>query len=416
MERIRKNTSEFALEENIRRFFHKFHDLDFDDSHKGNCCPDIVLKYGEMPIAIIEVKQSIISKDIQEQIRYRFKSYNIYYTSVCFLIVKINNEYWYYDSCKEDFKNEDINTLLAILLKDIYKHANNGDSFIKDFCKKVNNLKKFEKYKNILHKYLEHGKLLTFGSRAFFNEETEINFMKDLLKSEETTKTELCRYTSTRNFIITEKNGRFWLNDIAAMNDALETKALEQYPNLKYEASTVGSHVYKGFIMCFSRDSTDKLMNWNMYGDSGKGVCYSIKDIRNAKDFYFAPIVYVTKGKKHTILSFLDYLSGLSIGNSIHFHLRLWHIWKYFFKYDYYEGEKEERLLYVTIKQGKEDWSEKYGISHHVEIKRDEMPFKIKSVIMGPHCAKPIETKKILEEYTKHKYVIRKSSIKGYRG
>lgn len=408
------------IEKEIEKFLTNFSDIQLDYSYKnrGPCYPDFVIRYGGNIIAVIEVKVREAQKDVKTQIKENFNSYRNIFSSICFYIANINNEYWYYDDNKDDFVNKDIFILLDEIITAIYEYADNGDSFISDFCSKVNSLKTSPKYKTILKKHLTSGNLLTYGDRIFFREESEVCFMKELLNSEKNTYTELCKYTTANAFYQTIKTGKFRLNDIAVMNDALETKVVEKYSYLKSEVSTMSSYIHQGFILCFSRDSTDKLMNWEMYGDKGKGVCYIIKNVTEVDKFYFAPIVYVKKGTKHPILSFLNDLSGLTIGNSCHFHLRLWHIWKFFFKYNYYEGENEERLLYVTKKHEnpeiKEEWSEKYGITHYVE--KEIVPFKIKKAILGPLCVNSQDTKKLFEKIINNSYPIKSSVIIGYKG
>ena len=419
MERMPKNANGKDLENRIKDFFKTFSDIRLDNSYRNSRSlnPDFIVLYGEKPIAIIEVKALKTRKNIQKTIKDCFNLYRTINKSVYFLIVNVNNEYWYYDSIRECFNSEDIYTLLDLLLNAIYTHADNGDYLIKAFRMKAQNLQHYEKYKTLLHKYLKEDNLLTFGNRVFFHEEKEISFMKELLDSEISKYKCLCKYTKANSFYKTIKSCKFRLYDIAAMNDALETKVIEKYRHLKPEVSTMGSFVHQGFIMCFSQDSTDKLMNWKMYGDNGKGVCYVIKEKANTGNFYFAPVVYVNKRTQHPILLFLNELSELSIGSSQHFHLRLWHIWKYFFKYDYYEGEKEKRLLYIAKKGNqeiKEDWSEEYGITHYIE--KDNVPFKIKEVILGPRCANPVNVKESFKLITNNSYPIKPSVIVGYKG
>ena len=113
MERMPKNANGKDLENRIKDFFKTFSDIRLDNSYRNSRSlnPDFIVLYGEKPIAIIEVKALKTRKNIQKTIKDCFNLYRTINKSVYFLIVNVNNEYWYYDSIRECFNSEDIYTL-----------------------------------------------------------------------------------------------------------------------------------------------------------------------------------------------------------------------------------------------------------------------------------------------------------------
>lgn len=405
-------------------------------------CVDIIIEFGGKPFAIVELKGRGKTADCQKQLE-RYQS--VFKDLYCY-IAYIDDQYYIFNS-KENFQLSpmsltevliklvstiDDNAVIAKELKPILIEA--IEKTIKS-PKSTSESKAIENtllYKKELISCIKVGNIMRHGSYLYLEQEDEIKFMNNVLWGIEKP-TQFCRYTSAWGFYQSLKNKTFRIHSVYSMNDVLETKALDIFPLLKDERRTVSDRLYQGYIMCFSDMARkEKLLNWYMYGSKTKGVCFTInmkKDYwKNDNDnfFMFAPVLYIPKdmndkrGKGMLLLSFLNDLLEMKIhdhdGNIYKFKIRLWHFWKYFFKYDFYEEEKEVRLVYIVKDNPIIEWEDNTKPPfQYISRGIDEMPFILHECIVGCNCGDPDLVKSILGSIANDRMNVNLSKIEGFR-
>ena len=376
---------------------------------------DIVIKYGGKPIACAEFKTKENSAHITKHIETILK-----YSEIRFFFAVVNDSYKYYESSSGNLVDMNEDEILEMLLNSVNNNSELCNELRIPFLKLIcDNKHQWGKYGNILSDYINKGELKRYGNHVFFDDVQEKNFFRELLltTSKGTMPKVLCRYTSAKSFYLSLKNG-FRISSVEAMNDEFETKVIDNYPNLQSVKTELSDYLYQGFIMSFSKiGRKDKLLQWYMYGDQAKGVCFIVEP-KDKVEVLWAPVVYIPKKKDTntpTLLDFLNQLLGLKIDNTYSFKFRFWHYWKYFFKYDFYKEEEEVRLLVIQKEKGSTDWSEGFDMPYHYILKkRDEMLFDIKKVIFGPKCSKK-NLKNAISEALDKNIDITASEIIGYR-
>lgn len=387
--------------------------------------PDIVIEYGQVPFAVIEL--STENEACEQHICNQFKRYQQNTSILCY-IAKIGDVFYYYSDIERqlfELSFEDVLKKLMRALKDGERNADNLKQALEDKICSINP----QKYNNYYKMFLEHlkkGSLMRHGNMLFLSRETEIDFMISILENEARNSTKetsgLCRYTSAKGFFLSLKSNSFRLNSIETMNDAFETKVIDDFEKLKNTKHSINEALYNGYVMCFSDISReDKLFNWYMYGSQGEGVCFSISRRNIApKEYYyvFAPVVYVHKrGNKIEcgLLEFLNEMMDMKIDKKT-FKLRLWHYWKYFFKLDFYDEEIETRLVCITDEIAKSDWNSFYNVPYKfIERKIVDLPFEIVRLTLGPKFCNSEMIKEYVTQQLKN-INVRSSYISGFRG
>lgn len=376
---------------------------------------DIVLKYGGKPVACVEVKTKENDNNLRNHLKAIFD-----YTGMYFCFAVVNETYKYYNPSSGNLVDKNEDEILTMLLDSVKNNAISCNELKDSFLKLVSTKLQWEKYGQIFSEFIDKAELKRCGSNVFFDDIHEKEFFRELLLTETNGKMPevLCRYTSAKSFYLSLQR-EFRISSIEAMNDELETKLLDDYPCLKSVKTELSDYLYNGFILSFSEiERKDKLLQWYMYGDHAKGICFSVKP-KIDKDFFWAPVVYISQNqesKEITILDFLNELLGQKIEDKYSFKLRFMHYWKYFFKYDFYKDEKEVRLLIIQKERGSTDWSEEYNMPYHyISKNRIEMPFEIKGVLFGPRCQNSDKLQNYISEVLGNSIEISHSVIMGYR-
>ena len=380
---------------------------------------DIVVCYYNQPVAIGEIKKQ---KKPDQEIKADLKRQLDYYRSgnnVMFYFSIIGNNLYSYNPEEDELIDKSEKEVFEMLIDTVHKQSEVCDELVENICNSIKKDDKSKHYQEKLINYIKKGSLRKIGNTIFLDEKLEKELMHELLWMKvDRTEKRFCRYTSATSFCLSLKNC-FRFNDVEVMNDELETKVIDEYPNLNLARHDLTNYVYNGFIMCFSKMSRfDKLFNWYMYGDRAKGVCFAIKAKEQMGDgYFFAPVTYISKNDKGiNLLSFLNDLMDLKIDEKYKFVLRFWHYWKFFFKYDYYKEEDEVRLLIMQKEEGETEWSEELNMPYHfISKKLDELPFRITDVVLGPKRGNPDNLKSYIKEDTNISCTIIESEIKGYR-
>ena len=376
---------------------------------------DIVVKYGGIPVACVEVKTKENDNNLRNHLKAIFD-----YTGMYFCFAVVNETYKYYNPSSGNLVDKNEDEILTMLLDSVKDNAISCNELKDSFLKLVSTKPQWEKYGQIFSEFIDKAELKRCGSNVFFDDIHEKEFFRELLLTEANGKMPevLCRYTSAKSFYLSLKN-EFRISSVEVMNDEFETKAIDDYSNLKIVKTELLDYLYNGFILAFSKiERKDKLLQWYMYGDQAKGVCFTIEP-KNDKDVFWAPVVYVPKKPEthdQTLLNFLNELLGVKIDNQYSFKLRYWHYWKYFFKYDFYQEEEEVRMLIIQKDKGSTDWSQEFRTPYHyISRKREDMPFVIKSVMFGPRHHNTDIFQNYISEGLGNSIEISHSVIIGYR-
>lgn len=377
---------------------------------------DIVIKYGGKPVACIELKTKegdfVCLKNHVETI--------LKYSGIRFCFAVVNDSYRYYDQSlgKLIDKNED--DILYMLLDEVNHNAVKCNELKKPFSKLIEKRSDWGEYGKILLKYIDKGELKKCGKYVFLEEADEKNFFRELLLTTTNGRMPelLCRYTSAKSFYLCLQNG-FRISSVEVMNDELETKVIDEYPNLQSVQTELSDYLFNGFLLSFSKiERKDKLLQWYMYGDQAKGVCFTVGP-KNDKDVLWAPVVYIPKKQETkglTLLDFLNELLSMEIDGQYLFKLRYWHYWKYFFKYDFYQEEEEVRMLIIQRDNGSVDWSEEFKMPYYyLSKKREELPFEIKGVMFGPRYHNTDNFQDYISRVLGNSMELIHSEIVGYR-
>ena len=376
---------------------------------------DIIIKYGGNPVACVELKTKEDVAHLKNQVEIIQK-----YSEIRFCFAVVNDTYKYYNQSSRNLVDKNEDEILTMILDSVKDNAISCNELKDTFLKLVSTKPQWEKYGQIFSEFIDKGELKRCGSNVFFDDIHEKEFFRKLLLTETNgiMPEVLCRYTSAKSFYLSLKN-EFRISSVEVMNDEFETKVIDKYPNLLSVKTELSDYLYNGFILSFSKiERKDKLLQWYMYGDQAKGICFTIEP-KNDKDVFWAPVVYVPKKFEtngQTLLNFLNELLGVKIDNQYSFKLRYWHYWKYFFKYDFYQDEEEVRMLIIQKDKGSTDWSEEFKMPYHyISRKREDMPFDIKSVMFGPRCQNTDNLQNYVSEVLGNTVEITHSEIIGYR-
>ena len=376
---------------------------------------DIIIKYGGKPVACVELKTKEDVAHLKNQVEIIQK-----YSEIRFCFAVVNDTYKYYNQSSRNLVDKNEDEILTMILDSVKDNAISCNELKDTFLKLVSTKPQWEKYGQIFSEFIDKGELKRCGSNVFFDDIHEKEFFRKLLLTETNgiMPEVLCRYTSAKSFYLSLKN-EFRISSVEVMNDEFETKVIDKYPNLLSVKTELSDYLYNGFILSFSKiERKDKLLQWYMYGDQAKGICFTIEP-KNDKDVFWAPVVYVPKKFEtngQTLLNFLNELLGIKIDNQYSFKLRYWHYWKYFFKYDFYQDEEEVRMLIIQKDKGSTDWSEEFKMPYHyISRKREDMPFDIKSVMFGPRCQNTDNLQNYVSEVLGNTVEITHSEIIGYR-
>ena len=443
--------TEKELEKKVVESFSRFNDIKvvleptsniyswLSRERKKGLQPDVVIEYGEKPFAVIEINRNN-SNNLEHYIYKQFTAYQEQVSKLirCY-ILKIDDSFYYYGVKDKKLSPLSYTEVIKKLIEALGKGEENASdktelliSSIEKCVKEIitsENERDINNYKDLFKKKLEKGKLMKHGNILFLERQTEIKLMRSLLENESPNENgeTLCRYTSAKGLFESLKSNTFRLNSIESMNDAYETRVIDAYDKLKDTKNSINESLFRGYIMCFSNVARkDKLYNWYMYGGQAKGVCLTINR-RNVKrktknnDYVFAPVVYakMKDGKTEChLLDFLNNLTNLKVGKENMFKFRLWHYWKYFFKYDFYEEEMETRLVYITAEHPISGWNELYEIPcYYIEKSFEKLPFDISAITLGPKCGDNDFAQEVFSKMSNLKNEnIKKSDIKGYKG
>ena len=376
---------------------------------------DIVIKYGGKPVACVELK----TKEDLDHLKNHVETIRKY-SGIRFCFAVVNDSYKYYETPSGKLVDRNEDEILTMILDSVKDNAISCNELKESFLNLVSTKPQWEKYGQIFSEFIDKGELKRCGCNVFFDDIHEKVFFRKLLLTETDgiMPEVLCRYTSAKSFYLSLEN-EFRISSVEVMNDEFETKVIDNYPYLQTVQTELSDYLYNGFFLSFSNiERKDKLLQWYMYGDQAKGVCFAVKP-KNDKDVFWASVIYVPKKFEtngQTLLNFLNELLGVKIDNQYSFKLRYWHYWKYFFKYDFYQDEEEVRMLIIQKDKGSTDWSEEFKMPYHyISRKREDMPFDIKSVMFGPRCQNTDNLQNYVSEVLGNTVEITHSEIIGYR-
>ena len=376
---------------------------------------DIVIKYGGKPVACVEVKTNENQNNLKNHLKAILK-----YSEIRFCFAIVNDTFKYIEQSSYELIDINEDEILRKLLESVDDNAEICNDLKNPFLEQIKSKRQWGKYGEILKEFINKGNLKVCGCNVFFEKDNEKEFFRKLLltKTNDKMPEELCRYTSAKSFYLCLQDN-FRISSVEVMNDEFETKVIDRYSHLQTVQTELSDYLYNGFILSFSQiGRKDKLLQWYMYGNHAKGVCFTVEP-KNDKDVFWAPVIYIPQKQevnKFTILDFLNELIGTEMEGKYRFKLRFWHYWKFFFKYDFYKEEEEVRLLIIQKDKGCTDWSDKYDMPYHyISKNRDDMPFKIKGVMFGPRYHNDDNLHSYISDVLGNSIVISHSEIIGYR-
>ncbi|MEA5106377.1 MAG: DUF2971 domain-containing protein [Sphaerochaeta associata] len=282
----------------------------------------------------------------------------------------------FFSSASSDVPNSDVETFInSISFNSSYK--------IKDFS----NLDKMSKLNSDIYNYnirryfRDFNKDIINTNKTFylilFSESFEYQFFQLLTKTFPSAP--FYHYTSLDALIKILNSNKIRFSSIASLNDRGELYYFDNIfdaqinnlklnkqnlnvlknSNLTYENDIISKFHYKTiesfnnrFLLSCS-SLKDKLDQWRLYGDDGKGVCIELNGLEGSisdknplfDDFYIGRILYGDSFVK----SFFKLQYNLLVNDNIYLSFNNLNIWKHFFKSDDWEGEKEIRIFNELI-------------------------------------------------------------------
>lgn len=221
------------------------------------------------------------------------------------------------------------------------------------------------------------------------------------------------RYTSLDGGFQTIKNKSIRMNGLPGMNDISEVGYVESYiynSNVYEFWNDTNSiinieDINKRYIACCST-LDDELNTWRIYGDAAKGTALVFEVGKSTlSDKYILKKIKYGKnvvGKNFDpLLEFLKQLNSIiGIGPV---RIKNFQIWKHFFKSYEYENEKEVRLLHI-VDDLPDSWNLTFSHSIlnpsiFVDLNNEELPIKLKKIILGPICPEKYVNKRQFEVF-----------------
>jgi hypothetical protein len=258
----------------------------------------------------------------------------------------------------------------------------------------------------------------------------EFNLFKTLLDLKH--HKHIYRYCSfERAFEIINKQ-EIALLGLPGMNDSTEPNYVENYLTNNNVEPWQMPHQSRGamnrrFIMSCTL-LEDDLMQWRLYGDGAKGaqIKFECLDIKQSESRFYVSDVKYAKNNVHPELDFLKKIID-EVKKELTLDLKFvsLYVWRHFFKPESFDYEKEVRILYIHKKREKinKEWivAKPYNIVNPLvkfKLGKDEFPFKIKEIMLGPVCPEKELNQSQLEELVssnREKPIISITKIKGYR-
>ena len=302
-------------------------------------------------------------------------------------------------------QNPKIDKIKDAIKKKLYNCEEQISSFypeLTDIAEKYISYLKYNINNNTYELGDNSGKLKDKPENKFFID--LINFRKDIPKI-------FYRYTSLNSIFSSIDKKSFLFNGIMAMNDISEVNYAEKIllgvPELNKDSDLNLVHkINQKFISCCS-EVYDDLTMFRLYGDNGKGVCLTFEFDKhhqsNFENIYVGRVSYAKSENEHAELSAIECftLGAHELGEVLD--LTEFQIWKHFFKPHHFAVEKEIRILFFNdtveispeIKYSKEvKWKiSDYGSINpflNFEWKDDELPIKLKEILLGPNVPEKI--------------------------
>lgn len=232
-------------------------------------------------------------------------------------------------------------------------------------------------------------------------------------------------YTSYESLLKIFDKKKLRMSSIAGLNDRDELSYFDATTN-----SNIGDPYHYKRIETFNNRFLlscsylkDDLNQWRLYGNDGCGVSIEFEIQKGSQNgFYIGNILYGT--------NVLDELNAtideLYQKYNIAFVFNQFSIWKHFFKSEYWDYEKEIRLIYWNTKvyiESEYEWSiNKYNILtkyHYIDL--SNLPVRITKIILGPKLSESELNKAQLKQFLREKEYeelaknVEKSDIKCYR-
>lgn len=374
---------------------------------------DIVIYKGVHPLAVIEVRNQINSKDLLARTTDRVRS-AISITNSRFGIATDNVHFYFYDKSEKEVDfievkfehivkqlvnpaiikvvKKDREQVLKIILDAAKKHLSTNDELFeflnsKSFLGAI----RFDQNKRVYYFYDDE-----VGTNAFENK-----FFNKLLG--EFKEKEICRYTSLSTIFSMLNNISFRMSGIVGMNDRSEVNYVDTYlngiekPLIKEHHNTISAINNRYITSCTTITKKDDLTLWRLYSDDGKGVCL-IFDVRSSnlnKHVLLQKVRYADEKGNHRELNFLKQIKD-DVEGSTGFNFEFTKIgyWKHFFKPFDYTVENEIRLLIIDtdkLEKDKSDWVMTYAHSIFnpiidFRLNGKSFPIQLKEIILGPKC------------------------------
>lgn len=379
---------------------------------------DFVIYKGVNPLAVIEVKSSLQTKNIiaiaTDQVRSAMSI-----TNSRFGIVTDSEQFYLYDrnNRNDDFKLVSFDYLISQLIQPEKVKVSKQD---RELISRI--------IIDAANQYLKHNQDFlafitgkSFLSRIEFDEQTNTyNFSDDdggITSFEnqffnkmfgEFKDTQICRYTSINTIFEMLNNISFRMSGLVGMNDRSEVNYVESYlnqgsneiiskPLVKEHYNTISAINNKYITSCSALGRKDDLTLWRLYSEDAKGVCL-IFDVRKAnlgKNVLLQKIKYADENGSHRELDFLKNIKKeVEHATGFKFEFRKLGYWKHFFKAKDYAIEEEIRLLIVdnnNLNKLRTGWLMTY--THSIlnpvidfQLNSASFPIRLKQIILGPKC------------------------------
>jgi hypothetical protein len=225
------------------------------------------------------------------------------------------------------------------------------------------------------------------------------------------------RYTTMDSVFSTLNKLKYRINGIQGMNDQKEgifTLSQIFRNRIDLENDVELSNRFNQIFISSCSKHKDNLTMWRLYGDNSKGISLELAINSNIKNpFVIKNVTYVGTRREEEILNILTTTVNEFLNYGYTLSPEILSLIPFFLKVNHYNVEGEIRVLYdKTLHQSinpattEFDW----GIAKPLNIARpyvdfnmlkpdgtinDELPFKIKSIVLGPNC--PHEKRNLLQ-------------------
>lgn len=391
---------------------------------------DLVVYKGVHPLAVIEIKTSLLNKNVLARATDQAVS-AMSITNARFGIVTDNASFYLYDRNVplDYFKEVEFEFVVNVLIAptkiefrpdsqrrivEIFREAARSylsdnqkleallgtDSFIDHVI--------FDENSNTYKFHERDGSLNAFENRLF--RELFGTFTEKLI----------CRYTSLSTLYSIINNISYRMSGLVGMNDRSEVNYVDTYlngvekPLIKLHNRSISALNERYITSCATIENKDNLTLWRLYAEDSRGVCMVFEVDHSSLDSHvlLQKVKYANKEGKLADLDFIKFVKEeVERVTGFTFEFTKLGYWKHFYKPFEYSIEAEVRLLIIdnpSLPKLRSDWvmTHAHSIINPIidfQLNSKTFPIQLKEIMLGPKCPEQETNKVQLEEMIRRK-------------